>query len=152
MSVKRTFQLIMVAAILVTTFASAGAAVAWSGCASSITVQWGDTLSGLARLCGTTVEAIQAANPGLGLVGVRGTGVVHPDGVYARSSCLLPNSSGSTYVVQSGDTLAKIAARYGSQRERYSGCQPADLECKLDLRRSMHQPAGCPCLLHGEQG
>ncbi len=66
MATKRIFQLIVVVAILVASFASTGGAMAWSGCASYITVQWGDTLSGLARLCGTTMEAIRAANPGLG--------------------------------------------------------------------------------------
>lgn len=65
MNVKSVFRLIVVVAILVGSFASTGGAMAWSGCASYITVQWGDTLSGLARLCGTTMEAIRAANPGL---------------------------------------------------------------------------------------
>src|SRR6266498_4845178 len=63
---KRFFQLMIVAPILVASFASVGSASAWSGCANYVTVQWGDTLSGIASQCGTTVAAIQAANPGLG--------------------------------------------------------------------------------------
>ena len=63
---KRIFQWMLVAALLVATFASTGNAAAWSGCASYAVVQWGDTLSGLAALCGTTVAAIQAAIAGFG--------------------------------------------------------------------------------------
>src|SRR3990172_6148427 len=66
MTAKRFFQLVVVLAILVTSFASTGGALAWYNCASYITVQWGDTLSGIAAYCGTTVDAIRAANPGLG--------------------------------------------------------------------------------------
>ena len=55
MATKRIFQLMVVLAILVTSFASSGGASAW-GCASYITVQWGDTLSGIAATCGTTIE------------------------------------------------------------------------------------------------
>ena len=66
MIIKRILQLIVVVAVLVTSFASTGSALAWTGCTSYITVQWGDTLSGLAATCGTTIAAIQSANPGLG--------------------------------------------------------------------------------------
>jgi len=108
---RRISQLIVVVAILVTSFASTSSAAAWSGCASTITVQWGDTLSGLAVQCGTTVGAIRAANPGLGWW------------VYAGQVLYIPTGNASdpvnyptyynTYTVQWGDTLAKIAARVG---------------------------------------
>ena len=111
MIAKRIFQLIMVAAILVTSFASTGGAMAWSGCASYITVQWGDTLSGLARLCGTTAEAIQAANPGLGWWVYAGQVLYIPTG-YTSDPVYYP-SYGGNYVVQRGDTLGKIAAARG---------------------------------------
>ncbi len=91
MVAKRIFQLIVVVAILVASFASANGAMAWSGCASYITVQWGDTLSGIARLCGTTTAAIQAANPGLGSWVYAGQVLVHPNGICAFSACLLPD-------------------------------------------------------------
>ena len=60
--VKRIFQFIIVVVLVVASFASAGGALAWSNCASYVTVQWGDTLSGIAAQCGTTVAAMQAAN------------------------------------------------------------------------------------------
>ena len=111
MSTKRIFQLIVVIAILTAAFAPTGGVAAWSGCASYITVQWGDTLSGLAVLCGTSVEAIRAANPGLGYWVYAGQVLYIPTG-YVPAPVYYP-TYGSTYVVQWGDTLGKIAARLG---------------------------------------
>ena len=111
MVTKRIFQWIVVAAILAGSFASAGSVMAWGGCASSITVQWGDTLSGLARLCGTTVSAIQAANPGLGSWVYAGQVLYIPTG-YTSAPVYYP-TYGGTYVVRLGDTLAKIARSAG---------------------------------------
>ncbi|HLO14144.1 MAG TPA: LysM domain-containing protein [Anaerolineales bacterium] len=108
---KRIFQMMVVAAILCTSFASVGGASAWSGCASHVTVQWGDTLSGIAAQCGTTVAAIRAANPGLGWWVYAGQVLYMPTG-YTSGPVSYP-TSGGTYTVQWGDTLAKIAARTG---------------------------------------
>jgi LysM repeat protein len=109
--IKRLFQMMVVVAILVASFASRGGASAWSGCANYITVQWGDTLSGIAATCGTTVEAIQAANPGLGWWAYAGQVLCIPTG-YASAPVSYP-LYGGTYVVQRGDTLGKIAASRG---------------------------------------
>lgn len=121
MTAKRMFQLIVVAALLVTSFASAGGALAWSSCANYVTVQWGDTLSGIARLCGTTVEAIQAANPGLGWWVYAGQVLCIPTGYTSApvsypmqtGNALYPSTYGGQYVVQQGDTLGMIAASRG---------------------------------------
>lgn len=45
--------------------ARADAAPAELSCGSSVTVQWGDTLTRIARRCGTTVDALMAANPSI---------------------------------------------------------------------------------------
>jgi LysM repeat protein len=111
MIVKRIFQLTLVVAILVVSLVSTGGAMAWSGCSSYITVQWGDTLSGLAALCGTTMDAIRAANPGLGWWVYAGQVLYIPTG-YESAPVYYPPATG-TYVVQRGDTLGKIAARQG---------------------------------------
>jgi LysM repeat protein len=108
--VRRILQTISIVAILIASFGFAGSASAWSGCASHVTVQWGDTLSGIAQQCGTTVHAIRAANPGLGWWVYAGQVVYIPSGSSPVPS--YPPASG-TYVVQSGDTLGKIAARTG---------------------------------------
>ncbi len=102
---KRIFQTIIIVAILVASFASAGGASAWSSCPSYVTVQWGDTLSKIAQQCGTTAAAIQAANPGLGWWLYAGQVLYIPTG--------MPAPTGGTYTVQWGDTIAKIAARFG---------------------------------------
>ncbi len=114
MTVKRIIQLIVVVAVLVASFTSVGGAMAWTGCASYITVQWGDTLSGLASLCGTTADAIRAANPGLGWWVYAGQVLYIPTGYISAPVYSPPAySSGGTYVVRFGDTLGKIAARSG---------------------------------------
>ena len=111
MAMKRILQFVMVFAILVTSFASSSRALAW-GCANYITVQWGDTLSGIAATCGTTVEAIQAVNPGLGWWVYAGQVLCIPAGYTSAPVTYYPNYGG-TYVVQRGDTLGKIAASTG---------------------------------------
>jgi LysM repeat protein len=109
--VRRVFQWMSVAAILIASFGSVGNVLAWSGCTSYITVQWGDTLNGIAQQCGTTVHAIQAANPGLGWWVYAGQVLYIPTGYSSGPGYYPP--SGGTYVVQWGDTLGKIAARIG---------------------------------------
>lgn len=107
---KRVFQLMIVLALVIVSLGSVGSASAWSGCASNITVQWGDTLSGIAQRCGTTVSAIQAANPGLGWKIYAGQVLYIPSG-YSDPVYYPP--TGGTYTVQWGDTLGKIAKRVG---------------------------------------
>jgi LysM repeat protein len=110
---KRIFQVIVVLSILITSFAWTGSVSAW-GCGSYVTVQWGDTLSGIAAQCGTTIAAIQGANPGLGAWVYAGQMLYIPTG-YTPGQVSYPSypTYGGTYVVQWGDTLGKISARTG---------------------------------------
>jgi LysM repeat protein len=108
---RRSFQLAVIVAILIASFGSVTGASAWSGCATYVTVQWGDTLSGIAQQCGTTVHAIQAANPGLGWWVYAGQVLYMPTGQTSDPGYYPPSSG--TYVVQWGDTLGKIAGRVG---------------------------------------
>ncbi|MFM8425148.1 MAG: LysM peptidoglycan-binding domain-containing protein, partial [Chloroflexota bacterium] len=62
---KRILQIFVLMAVMVSALGFTGGASA-GYCSNYVTVQWGDTLSGIAALCGTTVDAIRAANPGLG--------------------------------------------------------------------------------------
>jgi LysM repeat protein len=105
---KRSAQLVVILAILVASLGLAGSASAYT-CGNYVTVQWGDTLNGIASLCGTTVAAIQAANPGLGWWIYAGQVLYIPTG----SAPVYYPIAGGTYVVQWGDTLARIASRAG---------------------------------------
>jgi LysM repeat protein len=111
---KRIFQWILVGALVVATFASTGSAAAWGGCASYAVVQWGDTLSSLAALCGTTVGAIQDANPGLGSWLWAGQVLYIPTGTGSTyASAYQGRVAGNTYTVQWGDSLSNIAVKTG---------------------------------------
>jgi len=105
---KRMFQLLTVAAILATSLGMAGTAGASGSCGGYYTVQWGDTLSGIAVTCGTTMDAIRAANPGLGWWVYAGQVLTMPGGYTPGQP-----TYGGTYTVQPGDTLGKIAKRVG---------------------------------------
>lgn len=107
MKMKRMLQIVVVIAVLVSSLVSTTSASAWY-CASYITVQWGDTLSGLASYCGTTVDAIRAANPGLGWWLYAGQVLYIPTG-YGYYPTYPVNSTGGYYTVCWGDILGKIA-------------------------------------------
>ncbi|HTP01083.1 MAG TPA: LysM peptidoglycan-binding domain-containing protein [Anaerolineales bacterium] len=110
MARKTQFLLALLALVLVLSFAAPGKALAWYGCGSTYTVQWGNTLYSIARKCGTTVSAIQQANPGLGTYIYAGQ-VLYMPGYY--NSGYVPLASSGTYVVQPGDSMKKIAAKFG---------------------------------------
>lgn len=105
---KKIFQTIILLALLFASLAGPGKVEAWVGCGSTYTVQWGNTLSGIAASCGTTMDAIRLANPGLG------------SWVYAGQVLMLPGASWdagggySVYIVNHGDTLKNIAIRFGT--------------------------------------
>jgi putative chitinase len=85
-------------------------------------VQRGDTLYSIARRYGSTVEAIAAAN-----------GIANPSRIRVGQTLKIPTSGsppspspagGTTYVVQPGDNLFRIALRYGvsyAYLARYNG-------------------------------
>lgn len=75
------------------------------------TVRPGDRLADIARLYGTTVQAISAAN-----------GILNPNYIYPGQQLVIPGyvvptpppPVTTTYYVRYGDTLSSIAARYGT--------------------------------------
>lgn len=111
MARKRIVQLFVLLALIVASLGVTGSASAWY-CNSYITVQWGDTLGGIAALCGTTIDAIRAANPGLGWWVYAGQTLYIPTGSSYYQPVSYP-TYGGTYVVKWGDTLAGIAGYYG---------------------------------------
>jgi LysM repeat protein len=117
MTARRVLQSVVILTTLALCFTTTGSALAWSGCGNYVTVQWGDTLSSIAANCGMSVGAIQAANPGLGMWVYAGQVLYMPGYSSYQSSYqpsyYAPQTGGSTYVVQWGDTLGDIAARMG---------------------------------------
>jgi LysM repeat protein len=77
--------------------------------AGTHTVKPGETLSGIAARYGTTADQLARAN-----------GIGNPNVIFSGAHLLVPGSTVpmQTYEVQAGDTLAAIAARYGTTVER----------------------------------
>lgn len=85
-------------------------------------VRWGDTLTAVSARFHLSISAIRSMNPSVGayllagswLALCSGCGASSQYAVSARSSVPMTSSSGSRYVVQPGDSLTAIAARYGT--------------------------------------
>lgn len=111
MSHKKFLQALLLLAVTVSTMGFTGSASAAYACGASYTVSPGNTLGQIAQTCGTTIAAIQLANPGLGKY------------IYAGQVLTLPgafwdNGNGyATYVVSSGDTLKALAIRFGTSMD-----------------------------------
>ena len=124
MSVKRIIQLCLVLVLSLATFATTRPAFAWSECGSTYVVHRGDSLSKIAVRCDTTVAALYAANPGIGRYIYAGQVLVIPNGYdngddngyedgYDNGYDNGGYYGGGTYIVVRGDTMMKIARRFG---------------------------------------
>ncbi len=78
-----------------------------SSVARSYSIEWGDTLTSIARDHGVTVAALLAANPQ----------ITNPDRIYAGDLLTIPagteTGAGPSHVVRAGDTLTAIARQHG---------------------------------------
>jgi LysM repeat protein len=114
MNTKQLFQLFVLAAVLLASFAatsSAFAAPAAAGqCGDSVTVVSGDTLRKIADRCGTTVSALRRANPQIGL-----GNLIYPGQILQLPGAIL-GSDGNVfiYIVARGDTLRSLATRFNT--------------------------------------
>jgi LysM repeat protein len=105
MSRIRWFSLLLVGVLLVGMVGSAAAAPAETHtCTRFHFVQRGDTLARLARTYGTSIAALQRIN-GLG----------HSTRIYTGTYLCVSTQPAhvNTYIVQRGDTLTRIARRFG---------------------------------------
>lgn len=80
---------------------------------SIVIVRWGDTLASIAARTGTTVQALVRANnlPNANFI-YAGQRLIIPTS--AESSPSSATSNGAVYTVVAGDTLATIAAKFGT--------------------------------------
>lgn len=109
MNTKKFVQFFVLAAMLLSAFATTTAAYAASSCGTSVTVVKGDTLRLIAYRCGTSVSALQRANPEVG-----NGNLIYPGQVLRLPGATLPIDNGNfIYIVARGDTLKSLAARFG---------------------------------------
>ena len=117
---KKLIQSFVIMAMLLGMFATTSAAFAAS-CGTSVTVVSGDTLRKIADRCGTTVSALQRANPEIG----------NGNLIYPGQNLLLPGTVLGTdggyviYIVARGDTLKGLAARFQSTVENIMANNPS---------------------------
>jgi LysM repeat protein len=116
MTVKHLFHIGLMVTLLFASLAFTHQNAAASGsCPSAYIVQRGDWLAKIARICGITLTALSAANPGVGNLIYPGQTLTIPGGYTSEYYCGPTYSPyyGNYYVVCRGDTLAKIARYYG---------------------------------------
>ena len=82
---------------------------------SFVVVTWGDTLYSVAAKAGTTVDALISANglPNRNFI-YAGQKLVVPANYTAGQPASIPLPSSRVYIVNPGDTLVTISARYGT--------------------------------------
>jgi LysM repeat protein len=116
---SKLFRLTLAVTMLVVTLSSA--APTFAACTSPYSVQRGDTLYAIAYRCGTTLDALMAAN---GLTGsiifsgqqltIPGAGSAPAPAATGNTSAPVVTSGGGTYTVLGGDTLYGIARKFNT--------------------------------------
>ena len=101
---RRAVFVILVLSLMALALPATTQASGWGSCAQWHTVQRGQTLSGIARYYGTSIWTLRELN-----------GIANVNRIYwGQSLCVRPPTpSGWAYIVQYGDTLARIGQRYG---------------------------------------
>lgn len=110
MNHKKFLQVFILLAILVSSLGFTSGVSAYS-CGTSYTVQSGETLSSIAQTCGTTVAALQLANP-------KANPYIFVGQILVLPGAFWDNGNGyATYVVSRGDTLKSLASRFGTSMD-----------------------------------
>jgi LysM repeat protein len=119
MNTKKSFQLFVLIAMLVASFATTSSAFA-AACGTSVTVVSGDTLLKIANRCGTTVSALRRANPEVG-----SGSLIFPGQVLQLPGAILGTDGGYfIYIVARGDTLRSLASRFGTTVDALLSANP----------------------------
>jgi LysM repeat protein len=119
MNTRKFFQLFVLVAVLLASFASTSSAFA-AGCGTSVTVVRGDTLLKIANRCETTMSALRRANPEIG-----SGSLIFPGQVLQLPGAILGTDGGYfIYIVARGDTLRSLASRFGTTVDALLAANP----------------------------
>lgn len=119
MNIKKLFQSFILFTLFLSTLAFTTPAFA-AGCGTSVTVVSGDTLRKIADRCGTTISALQRANPEIG-----NGNLIYPGQVLLLPGTILGSDGGYLiYIVARGDTVKSLAARFGSTLDSILASNP----------------------------
>lgn len=117
---KKLIQSFVILAMLLGMFATTSAAFA-ANCGTSVTVVSGDTLRKIADRCGTTISALQRANPEVG-----NGNLIYPGQTLLLPGTILGTDGGYViYIVARGDTLKSLAIRFQSTVENIMANNPS---------------------------
>ncbi|HZW03041.1 MAG TPA: LysM peptidoglycan-binding domain-containing protein [Anaerolineaceae bacterium] len=111
-----------------------------TACGSTYTVQRGDYLAKIARSCGITLTALINANPT-----ISNWNIIYPGQVLNIPSGTTPApvTGGSIYVVKPGDTLNKIAARFGVTLDSILKANPSITNAnRIEVGQQIRLPEG----------
>jgi LysM repeat protein len=97
---------------------------------ATYTIQAADTFSSIAAKLGTTVAAIEQANPG-----------INPSNLQIGQVIQLPQSA-STYTIQAGDTFSSIATKFGTSVAALEGANPSVNPNDLPIGTQISIPSG----------
>ena len=139
---KTYVYLFVVLAMLAGLFASPSAVFAAAACGDTYTVKSGDYLTKIAKTCEVTYDALLKANPE----------IKDPNKIYVgqviriKASASLPGvpvTGTQEYVVVRGDTLFKIATRYGTTVQNMMKLNPEIKDAsKIYVGQKLRVPTG----------
>jgi LysM repeat protein len=108
------FKFVLALAVLFTSLAYTLPASAQASCGDRYTVVRGDTLRKIAAACGTTVSALQRANPEIKNANLISVGQV----IVLPGALLTGTGTEDIYIVKKGDTLSTLAVRFKTTVDR----------------------------------
>jgi LysM repeat protein len=134
----KTFVLALVVAVLVAMQVFTPAAAA--ACGNTYTVQRGDYLSKIAKTCGVSLDTLIKANPE-----IKDINKIYPGQVIRIKNDTTIPVTGPSYTVVRGDTLFKIAVRYGTTVAEMMRLNPSIKDAsKIYVGQVLRLPAGAP--------
>jgi LysM repeat protein len=141
---KTFVYLFVLLAMLAGLFASPSVVSAAAACGDTYTVKKGDYLTAIAKTCEVSYSALLKANPEIKDPNIIYVGQV----IRIKASASLPGvpvTGTQEYVVVKGDTLFKIAVRYGSSVQELMKLNPEIKDAsKIYTGQKIRVPSGRP--------